>query len=1172
MKDIVVQRISSVQRKLLAERLMKGLAFLAIAFIGGSLLSSYLLARMNFSDDAIFWTRLVGAAVLLALFVKYLFAPIYRRPSQRGAARFLEERHPGLADRLSTSVEVEEQPEKYDPEIRALLRKDAGRALNTVPQTRFLHPRASLSSVLIIAVSAFILAYLLSWGPAEYGYSLNRVLLGWLDRETVSLYAIEVSPGNTTVGKRSDVRVTAALKGFNSNQTRLMARYENSPGWEPVLMEPAGHSAVFSFDFLDVRDQIDYYVEAAGIRSGTFRVTVSETPGIEKLTIVLKHPAYSGLSETVLEDHGDISALKGTVAQFLVKPTQNVRAAALRFENGEEVPLQETEGQELRGEFKLSQADYYRIHFQDEQQFWSPVSDEFEIEVVENQAPILSFVRPGRDQKVSNLEEVPTQLRVEDDYGVNRLSMFYSVNGGPEKEVRLDVPRNSRSFSTSHTFYMEEFEVEPGDFVSYYARATDAVTSSVTDIYFLEVEPYDREFYQSQQGGGMAGGQGGEQEMMLSKRQKELIAATFKLQNERSNYSGSEFRENSQTLALLQQRLQNETATILDRIKRRGIAESDPRFRSMSRYLEEAIKHMQPAEQHLNRQRPGEALPEEQKSYQQLLRAEAQFKEIQVAYGQSQGGGQSSAQDLADLVDLELDQTKNQYETLQQNRGQSAEQEVDEALQKLKELARRQEQQLERKRQAAGGSAASGEGQQRQLAEEAERLARQLERLSREKRDQQMEDIVRNLKQAAQDMRAAEASGRNSEQAQARAQRAMERLRNAQNRLSQRSQSEVAEEVNRLQEQAADLQQRQEEVIDKMGDLQRQLESGGRRGELSRQFRDVLRQKSGMQDDLRRLESDLHRAARRLSSSEPEASRNLKRAGIDIRDQRIGDKMAQGSSMMSRGRMDRAMESEDEVSRELEEVANQIRQARQSLGQQASAPSSRERLQDALSSVGDLVQDLESFRDRADRGQQGSSQGQSQQESSDPSAEGQQDSAEGQQASDQSGGQQSSGQQSSSGRQSSGQQGEAQADGQAAGGQGGEHEGNVGGSSYAGGLPNTSGINPQQLRREWQERLQDAEKLQRMLADNPDLARSAESLAREMRRLDSGRLLSNPEAIDRLKSQVIDGFRQLELELNRAVQDRAASLPRQVSDEDVPAQFRKRVEEYYRSLSNARNR
>ena len=73
----------------------------------------------------------------------------------------------------------------------------------------------------------------------------------------------------------------------------------------------------------------------------------------------------------------------------------------------------------------------------------------------------------------------------------------------------------------------------PGDFVSYHARASDAVSHSDTDIFFLEVQPYDREYYQSQTGGiGLPGG--GSQELELSKRQKQIIIATFKLQKDRT--------------------------------------------------------------------------------------------------------------------------------------------------------------------------------------------------------------------------------------------------------------------------------------------------------------------------------------------------------------------------------------------------------------------------------------------------------------------------------------------------------------------------------------------------------------------------------------------------------------------------------------------------------------
>jgi len=51
---------------------------------------------------------------------------------------------------------------------------------------------------------------------------------------------------------------------------------------------------------------------------------------------------------------------------------------------------------------------------------------------------------------------------------------------------------------------------------------------------------------------------------------------------------------------------------------------------------------------------------------------------------------------------------------------------------------------------------------------------------------------------------------------------------------------------------------------------------------------------------------------------------------------------------------------------------------------------------------------------------------------------------------------------------------------------------------------------------------------------------------------------------------VIDGFRQLELEINRNLDEEVENLLRLVDGDEVPPEFRQRVEEYYRSLANRR--
>ena len=63
--------------------------------------------------------------------------------------------------------------------------------------------------------------------------------------------------------------------------------------------------------------------------------------------------------------------------------------------------------------------------------------EEYSMEALDDQKPIVEFTKPGRDTKATKVEEVFTELRAEDDFGVRQLELYYSVNGGPEQKVDL---------------------------------------------------------------------------------------------------------------------------------------------------------------------------------------------------------------------------------------------------------------------------------------------------------------------------------------------------------------------------------------------------------------------------------------------------------------------------------------------------------------------------------------------------------------------------------------------------------------------------------------------------------------------------------------------------------------------------------------------------------------
>ena len=1180
-RDRLRRQVRKTRRRIQGERLLKGLALTAAFTLGASLAASYVLSQNNFSDGAILWSRILTGLTCAAILIRFVIWPLIRIPTAASVARFLEERNPELADRLATAVENLEQPGRIHPAVRSLLLRDAVRELSTVENPALFYPGSSLISLFGFALCGVLFLFLVVSGPVEYLYSLDK-LFGRAGLDRQGLYSITVKPGNTRVVRHADLEIEALLEGFTSDEVYLVAKYESQPNWDRALMRQDSEGAGSVFLFFDVREGIDYFVEADGIRSDSYAIEVSDAPRVRALDVHLRYPRHTGLND-VLQDDGDIRALTGTEARLRVHTDQPVKAGLIRFEESDERSLQLSAEGVLEGVFRVEKDDFYRIHLQNLEGVWNAASDEFMVVALVDQPPSVSVSRPGRDQKVTNLEEVFVEAQAGDDYGIRDLTLLFSVNGAPEDSVDLPIGRYPRSTTSSTTFYLEEFELVPGDFISYYVKARDARSEAATDIYFLEVLPYDREYSQSQQNGALGG-----TELQLAKFQKEIIAATFNIIRDRERRSSEQREEDAQTVARMQEQLRQQAVTIKERIERRGTATDTPEFRQMVVYLAEAIDYMRDAHEQLKDSQLRAAMTPEQKAYQRLLRAEALFKEIQIGMASESSSAGASADDLADLVDLELDRGKNQYETLQQNRSSQRQEELDDLASRLKELARRQQRELERRQRQGmqssnGGSSAS----RQQLAEELEDLARRLEKLSRQQRDRQLNDIGRELKQAARDLH----KGQNgdSQTQQLSLEQALDRMQQARDALDQLRESDLRSAIEQLAEQARQIQEEQAGVVEELNDLETREKAGQKNQQWYEDVGRLIRDKGSLQEGVLRLESGLHQTARRIEPEEPEASRQLKRAGLSIRDNRLAEKMEEGTELLARQWTMMARTREEGVEEHLRQLAEEIGKAREALGARKQA-STQEKSQEALNQLGDLVENLESLSQRATGQPQSNASPTGEQEESpgrDPGSRegrgerpqgsqpegdqmGRQEGQDGQGDQGQGQGRQASGR----GQGNSGQQ-EPSPRGQVEDPQGQEGQnGSVGAQRQTGrasSLANSTGINPQQIGREWDERTRDAEQISTLLRGiDPRMARDIAQLAREMRRIDAARIFGDPEAVRRLRSQILNGFKQLELDLFRELADSDREQLRTAFEEEIPPEYRSRVEEYYRRLAEDR--
>src|SRR5215471_13679834 len=715
----LLQKIGLVRSRWKAFLWLRGLAWVLGVTVVALLIGLALTNSHGMSAWTLNAVRLGMLAAVVATIIKALVIPLRRTPTDTQLARFIEEKNPGLKDSLVSAVDAVKNARPEQLTFVHLLTRDV---LERTKHVRFSDQINKRKFNTFGALTGgFAIALLVALYVASFFFPIGaiNIFTNPLHAPNADSIQLKVTPGDQTVAKGDNVTIQAVAMGFDPDRAIVHLRYSNSTEWETATMEiTPQNQPTFRHLIFNIQEPVHYFVDAAGYRSKEFTLDVADLPRVEKVDYTYHYPSYTGLAVKKEENASDMVALKGTEVEVTVAGSQALSGGRIVFADGKSVKLTPNGEKTVMGKVTVDRTTTFRIELTntDKQSYLD--LEERQMEALDDQKPIVEFTKPGRDTKATKVEEVFTELRAEDDFGVRNLELHFSVNGGPDQKVDLFASKGDtpKEISASHTFFLEEYNLEPGDIITYYGKAVDTRTPAntvSTDVYFIDVRPFGREYRQGQQGGGGGGGQQDDSAQALSQRQRQIIAATHKLINNKDKYKEKEWIDNIHSIQANQTKNAEQTNTLLDRMNRRGLTGQDKKIAEMAQHLKTAMEQMGPAADQLKAEKADAAEPFEQKALQSLMRAEALFNEIQVSQGGGGGGGAQNAQDIADLFELELDQNKNQYETVQHGEQQQNSPEVDEALRKLKELAERQQklQQHKAQQQQTGGGGGSSSDQ-----------------------------------------------------------------------------------------------------------------------------------------------------------------------------------------------------------------------------------------------------------------------------------------------------------------------------------------------------------------------------------------------------------------------------------------------------------------------------
>jgi hypothetical protein len=835
----------------------------AALVLGLALIAHRLLNPQGMTLIALWALAIAGAVACVAT----LIPSIRRVPRDRQLARFIEERCPELEDVLATVIS--EDLTESNP-MAAAVADEAARRIQAIDRDRVIHCFAVRKAAVLstAATLALVLLAMLSAGPAGEAMRLAAVYL-FPER-----LALAVAPGDAKVRAGDPLRVVATISGAAA----VVPMLTTGDGTE-TLME-AGPDG-FAVEFDRVEEDFQYVVTAAGTTSPEYSVTVIRPPRVERIDLRYQYPAAFRMAPRQEEDGGDIYGPAGTRVQITVHVDKPVTRAALNITGGSPIALAQA-GETLQGVLVITDDGSYRVALDDADGLNNPGDTEYFIRTLQDSPPNVQIVRPASDRQVTPVEEVSIEAKADDDFGVAALDLVYTVGTGAEKVVPFDREGEPTAVSGRRTVYLEDLRVKPGDFVAYYARARDVSrgkrsTEARSDIFFLEVTPFEEEFVASQSQGA---GSGGDEETLedLIQQQKDIVTATWNL-DRRSREAGGRSDDDIRAVGRAQRELRTRAMATLAQMRRaadlrrrntiggrgRGAVAAGPDL--MIEAIARSVEAMERAHQQLDALKTADALPQEMTALNELLRAQAEVRRREVqqqANGQGGRGANRAQQDISSLFDRELaKQQQTNYETPGRPQTDDNRPEEDDALEKIQELARRQD--------------ALNKGQQElaknREATSAEELKRQLERLTREQSElrREAEELARQLQQGqqgSQQSRQGQSQNQGQQSQQSQGQQSGQ-SQQGQGRGQGRPRDQQGEQSGQggqgqRQQASRELQQISEDMQGAASELRRDNP-----GEASERLRDLeQRMRSAQPDDRRRALGELQLESRQLADAQ----------------------------------------------------------------------------------------------------------------------------------------------------------------------------------------------------------------------------------------------------------------------------------------------------------------
>ena len=953
------------------------------------------------------------------LLYRYLVVPIRAALSLLDVALNVEQSHPDLEDRLVSAVQFGSRETKDPIEAHMLQRLLA----DTVERIKGIDFKATidhsrtrkyvgLAALVIAACGLLTLLF-----PTETQTSLMRLLVPWEKTDPIMTTKVEVTPGDARILRGKSLPIQVTVTGKDADKVVLTYYDKDNPPTaenegskqEINMLQNPDDKRGFAYEIFNIEKEMTYYVVANETTSESFTVEVFEMPRVEDVSVSYTYPEYTDLSPVVQQGSGDIKAVVGTSAEIRFTTNKAIQKATFTMHNKKDAATTEdvgenntastnssemtiADGNTLTKTIEVLENGKYTVDLFCIDEFHNEIPIEYSIKAIPDKPPKVVVKEPGRDVKATKLEEVQIVAEATDDFGVEELNLKYRIGAGELKEVALEATGEFATESTNsqsgkkvrngtYTFYLEEFDIEPGQVISYYAHAVDnniltGPSEARSDIYFIEVKPFNRR-YEDQEAmemdmEGMPNPMPG-----LIALQKQVIRETWTHVNNQPKIATEEFASDVKKTSGKQGEVKDKTQEVVDNFSMQMQETQIPPEIMMN--LEEAVDKMGEAMDELNATKPMDAIPPEQAALELLIKVDLEMPKVLMQ-------ARSNQPQMAENLEMELEDLQNELEQNQEELDEQLQEQTQQMLDQAREMLEQQQnlneqsQEMGKQDQPSPSDMQQNSQQQGQLSQQAQQMSQQLGQMQGNAQDPQQQRLAQagqSMQQASEQMQQAsqgmqqqqpQMSAAKGEKAEERLEEAIEQLEKAASEFTDNALERAAQQLQQMTEQQSEVQQQTQELRD------RSQQQGGMNQEDYRQASELANQQRQLQRDLESLEENLDNLQEQLNQENPEAADNVADASERLSQEQTAEDMATAQRALQWRSLQSADLNQQEVVETLEQAQADLQQARANMAQ-----TEEEQLEAALEQLETFEEQMQDMQ-REQEGMEGQEQSEDQQQ------------------------------------------------------------------------------------------------------------------------------------------------------------------------------------------------